>query len=241
MYSLTDKQVDFIIHDIMQRGIHIESLQQNILDHVCCLLEQEMNEDDNFEQMYKATIEKFYNNNLAEIEQETNDLLTFKNFHFMKKVLILSGLSTAFTFVLGSIFKIMHWPGASAFFILAIALTSFIFLPLLFLLKNKELKTLQEKSVLASGIIVGILYALSILSTVMHWGVASSGIYWLITIGFSFFVFIPLYFFNGIRKAESKLNTILVTCLFVIFMSLQFLMVNLKAFSPKQYTQVQVK
>jgi hypothetical protein len=241
MYSLSEKEIDFILNDIQQRGIQIESLQQNLLDHVCCILEQEMREGDDFEKKYSDIILRFYKKDLFEIEQEANDLLTFKNFYFMKKVLILSGLSTAGTFVLGSIFKIMHWPGASFFFVLAIVLTSFLFLPLLFLLKSKELKTLQERLVLGSGIVVGILYTFAILGSVMHWEIARSGLFWLITIGFSFFVFIPLYFFNGIKQAESKLNTILVTCLLVVFMSLQFLMVNLKANNQKQTTEQQAK
>ena len=164
---------------------------------------------------------------MFEIEQETNDLLTFKNFYFMKKVLILSGVATASSFVLGSVFKIMHWPGASFFFVLAIGMTSLLFLPLLFILKNKELKNVQEKLVLASAIIVGILYLIAVFGSVMHWQIAKPGTFWLITIGFSFFIFIPLYFFNGIRKPEAKLNTVITTCLFVIFMSLQFLMIRL--------------
>ncbi|MEY4876552.1 MAG: hypothetical protein RL708_1701 [Bacteroidota bacterium] len=227
MYQLTDKQIDFILDDIKKRGIRIESLQQNLLDHICCTIENEMNEGDDFEFFYSATIQKFYTNELFEIEQETNYLLTFKNFYFMKKVLILSGIATASSFVLGSVFKIMQWPGASFFFVIAIGLTSLLFLPLLFILKNKELKNVQEKLVLASAIVVGILYSIAILGSVMHWQIAKPGTFWLLTIGFSFFVFIPLYFFNGIKKTEAKLNTIITTCLFVIFMSLQFLMVRI--------------
>jgi hypothetical protein len=71
----------------------------------------------------------------------------------------------------------------------------------------------------------------------MHLKIGTSGLLWVITIGFSFFVFIPLYFFNGIRKPEAKLNTIIVTCLFAIFMSLQFLMVNLKPLTTSQTTE----
>jgi asparagine N-glycosylation enzyme membrane subunit Stt3 len=227
MYNLTDNQVDFILDDIKKRGIKIESLQQNLLDHICCIIEEKMNDDDDFEQFYSIIIQQFYKNELLEIETETNYLLTFKNFYFMKKVLILSGIATASSFVLGSIFKIMWWPGASFFFVIAIALTSLLFLPLLFILKNKELKNVQEKLVLASAIVVGILYSIAILGSVMHWQMAKPGTFWLITIGFSFFVFIPLYFFNGIKKADAKLNTIITTCLFVIFISLQFLMVRI--------------
>ena len=48
----------------------------------------------------------------------------------MKKILYLIGLlSTAFTF-LGSIFKIMHWPGASVMIIIGAFSFAFIFIPL---------------------------------------------------------------------------------------------------------------
>ncbi|MFM2047981.1 MAG: hypothetical protein RI955_527, partial [Bacteroidota bacterium] len=86
MYQLTDKQIDFILDDIKKRGIQIESLQQNLLDHICCTIENEMNNGDDFETFYSTTIQKFYTNELFEIEQETNYLLTFKNFYFMRKV-----------------------------------------------------------------------------------------------------------------------------------------------------------
>ena len=80
MYQLSEKQIDFILDDIKKRGIQIESLQQNLLDHVCCILENEMNAEDDFEKLYSNTIQKFYKKELFEIEQETNDLLTFKTF-----------------------------------------------------------------------------------------------------------------------------------------------------------------
>ncbi|MEY2828360.1 MAG: hypothetical protein RIQ33_218 [Bacteroidota bacterium] len=228
MYHLSNNQVDFILDDIKKRGIQIESLQQNLLDHVCCMLENEMKPDDDFEKIYSITIQKFYKNELYEIEQETNYLLTFKNFYFMKKVLILSGIAAATSFVLGSIFKIMHWPGSLALYMMAMSVSSFLFLPLLFLIKNKELKNLQEKLVLASGIIVGMLYCTAVVGRIVQLEFAKNGILWLIYIGFAFFVFVPLYFFTGIRKPEMKINTIVVTLLFIIFISSQFLMVNLQ-------------
>ncbi len=68
MYQLSEKQIDFILDDIKKRGIQIESLQQNLLDHVCCILENEMNAEDDFEKLYSNTIQKFYKKELFEIE-----------------------------------------------------------------------------------------------------------------------------------------------------------------------------
>jgi hypothetical protein len=90
-------------------------------------------------------LQRFYKNELLEIEQETQDLLTFKNFYFMKKVMILSGLSTAGTFMLGSVCKVMHWPGASFFFVLAIGLLEFSFSAAFVSLETKGAKINARK------------------------------------------------------------------------------------------------
>jgi hypothetical protein len=55
MYTLSDHQVEFILKDIQQKGIHTEDLQQNLLDHICCILETEMNADDDFESVYATS------------------------------------------------------------------------------------------------------------------------------------------------------------------------------------------
>ncbi|MBK7817589.1 MAG: hypothetical protein IPJ60_08580 [Sphingobacteriaceae bacterium] len=86
-YSLSEEQIDFILNDIKIRGIEIEKLQINLLDHVCCLLEEKMNEGDDFEACYKRTIEEFHENNLSELEKETKGLLRSKHYYTIKNIL----------------------------------------------------------------------------------------------------------------------------------------------------------
>ena len=130
MYCLSDKQIDYILNDIGARGVEMESLQQNLVDHVCCIIEQNLEVNGDFENFYQKTIQTFYKDELWEIEEETLLLLTYKNYYTMKKIMINSGIFSAFTFFAGSIFKIMHWPGSSPLIILAMLASSFIFLPL---------------------------------------------------------------------------------------------------------------
>mgnify|MGYP000926481524 FL=1 len=85
MYKITDEQVDFILEDISKRGIVTEDVRNNILDHVCCIIENEMNLEHNFIEFYEGAITQFYQNSLDEIEIETQKLLTFKNFYAMKR------------------------------------------------------------------------------------------------------------------------------------------------------------
>lgn len=60
MYQLSDKQIDHILNDIGARGVEMESLQQNLLDHICCIIENNLEENGDFESFYKKTIQTFY-------------------------------------------------------------------------------------------------------------------------------------------------------------------------------------
>lgn len=79
MYSLNDQQLDFILGDINARGVRLESLQNDLLDHICVIIEQRLEKDEDFKQCYKATIRAFYRKELREIEDETLFLLARRN------------------------------------------------------------------------------------------------------------------------------------------------------------------
>lgn len=79
MYYISEQQINFILDDISRRGIKIESLQCDLLDHICIIIEQNLEEGGDFEQFYEATIRTFYKKELREIEEETIFLATLKN------------------------------------------------------------------------------------------------------------------------------------------------------------------
>jgi len=81
MYCISDHQIDFIQRDINRHGIITESLQQNLLDHICIIIEQNLEQNGDFEQFYATTIKTFYKEELREIEEETLFLLTSKGPH----------------------------------------------------------------------------------------------------------------------------------------------------------------
>src|SRR6218665_606583 len=130
MYCITEQQVEYILNDIRRNGIEMEDLQLNLLDHICCMAEHKLKEEDDFELFYRTAIQQFYTSELREIEEETIQLLTFKNYFMLKKIMIGSGAISVLAFLTGSFFKVMHWPGASILLVLGILLLSFAFLPL---------------------------------------------------------------------------------------------------------------
>jgi hypothetical protein len=79
MYCLTDQEVDFILRDIIDRGIITEDLQYNLLDHICILIEQNLEPGLDFREYYSSVIKTFYRVELSEIEQATRILSAHKH------------------------------------------------------------------------------------------------------------------------------------------------------------------
>jgi len=227
MYQLSDQQIDFILDDISARGVEMESLQQNLLDHVCCIIEKNLEANGDFESFYQKTIKTFYKDELWEIEEETLLLLTYKNYYTMKKIMINSGIAAATFFIIGSFFKFMHWPGASALIQLGMAIGVLVFLPLVFMFKKNETTESRGKLVLGIGVINGIIFCLYSSFKVMHWPGAS--ILWFLTLGLFSLIFIPLYFFNGIKNPANKINTITTTLILIMVAGVFFLQTSLKS------------
>ncbi len=145
MYRLSDDQVDFILSDIQQKGIAMEELQQDLLDHICCIIEERLEENGDFETMYQSVVRTFYKNELVEIEQETKLLLTVKNYYQMEKGANIVGGIAVGIFVIGCLFKIQHWPGGSILIVLGGILFVFGYLPMYYLSKSKRIEAAQAK------------------------------------------------------------------------------------------------
>jgi hypothetical protein len=239
MYQISDQQIDFILSDISARGVEMESLQQNLLDHICCIIEHDLEENGDFENFYQRTMRTFYKDALWEIEEETLQLLIFKNYYTMKKIMIVSGTFSAAVMSIGIFFKFMHWPGAAICILLGIAVSSLVFLPLLFTLKAKEKQNSKDKLILGIATLAGVLISLSILFKVMHWpGANMMGVSF---VGLMALVYIPVNFFTGIKNPESKVNTIVTTCIMIMGCGLFLTLVNTKPTErPLDNTEIEV-
>jgi len=234
MIVLNEEQVQYILEDLERKGILLEELRFNLLDHICCVLEEELNDPADFQGHYKKILPRFFKRELREIQDETELLTRFKHYYAMKRTMIISAGITAFTFITGALFKIMHWPGAAAMILLSIVTLCFIFLPILFIFKTKETNSVREKITLGVATVFGIVISLATLFKIMHW--PGANIMWLSSLGFLFFVFLPLFFFSGIRKKETKLNTIISSVLILVAIGLLFALTQLRSSKWTDYS-----
>ena len=235
MYCISEQQIDFILDDLRARGIEMVSLQQDLLDHICCIMEQNLEEDGNFESFYYRTIEQFYKKELCEIEEETINLLIHKNYYTMKKGMLISGLISTLLLSIGIVFKFLHFPGAAVLILFGVLLLSFLFLPLLFVLKAKESKEIKDKIILSLGFLAAISLTLGILFKVMHWPFAN--LLGLAAMIIMLFLFLPIYFISGIKNPDSKVNTMISSLLIIIGCALMLMLVRSPSGTRKMYVQ----
>ena len=222
MYRLNDQQIDHIINDIRARGVEMESLQNDLLDHVCCIIENKLEESGDFERFYESIIKTFYKKELKEIEEETITLLNNKHYYAMKKIMIGSGIISALLLSMGIILKFMHMPGAAVGIFTGVVTFSLIFLPLMFLLKLKEKESSRDKILLGLGSLVTILISIAILFKMLHWPYAN--MMGLVSVGILILIYLPINLVTGIRNPSTKVNTIVSSVLLVagcgLFLSL---------------------
>ena len=206
MRNVSEEEVEFILSDIEARGVVLEDLRDNLLDHMCCIIEDEMSETEDFKVFYESVLPRFFKENLQEIQVETDNLIKFKNFYSMKKIMKISGIATVFFTTAGAILKTMHLPGAGVAIVLGGFTFSLLFLPLLIAVKFKDEESKIDKTVFSFGFLIAIILSAGLIFKLMHWPMAN--VMLLSSTVIFTFVYVPVYFFTRVKRAELRFNTI---------------------------------
>ncbi|MEP4532035.1 MAG: hypothetical protein ABJ004_03040 [Cyclobacteriaceae bacterium] len=133
---ITDEQVDLIGNEISESGITSAELKDDLLDHMCCLIEIDMKKGLDFEQAYQKAFLQTSPNGYGEIQNETFFLLNYNKIMNMKRLTYISGFLFALIATIGLLFKLLHWPGATLFLIGLLGMAS-VFVPLVLINKFK--------------------------------------------------------------------------------------------------------
>lgn len=205
MAELNHKQVDIISDLVLDHGVSYRELQTDIVDHLCCMVEQKMDSGCDFRQSLTLSTKEFGVQTLPEIQEDTLYLLTLK-LRKMKKVTGILGIISSALVMAGVVFKINHFPGAGILLVIGLALISVIVLPLFAAIELKKQNSQLQKITSFSGITSGALISVGTLFKIMHWPTANM----IITTGIVLMaiVFIPLFTIKSYKTAEFKLLAI---------------------------------
>lgn len=215
---LTEHQIALLSAYIKQNGVAQNELHDDLLDHVCTSIENQIEQGSTFEEAFQHTLKLFGPGGLKQVQQETFELLTKMN-ETMKKVTFGFGLTSTFLLLAGTIFKLMHWPGASIMVTLGAGLLVLGYLPMILAHKLKE-SPKGEALLHIAGFVGLALTSIGVLFKVMHWPGAAVTL--LLGMGVLAFGYVPAYFFKRYKTSVNKpvtLSSSIVTaaCLILIF------------------------
>ena len=138
----------------------------------------------------------------------------------MKKIIYFIALITTFLIFSGSLFKIMHWPGAAVMIILGSFSFAFLFIPLIILKKFKEESFSKDQIIYSLGIILGTVLGLGFIFKIMHWPMAT--VLMLSSIILFNFLYVPAYFISRYNREELRYSTIINSVMMFSFGSILF-------------------
>jgi hypothetical protein len=201
--KLSSDQVAQIKQVIGQSAITIDTLMDDLLDHLCCVVEAKMTNGSGFESSLKEAIDELAPDGLDAIQRETIFLLNSTKIMFMKKIMYSIGLITSIAMTMGILAKLLHWPGAEELFTYGFVGFLLLFLPMLAIDRYKYnlSKSLSEKLRIGFGYLSAFLLTFSIAFKIFH----LTGANLLLVSGMCIFSFgfLPFLFFNMYKKSLS--------------------------------------
>ena len=235
--EVIDSNVERIKSDLLDQGLTYDRLQEDILDHVCCMVEEEMMEGNDFESSYSLAISSIGKNTLKNLQHQTL-LLLDKKFQKMKNTSYFIGLTGSILTVIGALFKMMHWPGASILMILGFLLVTFVFLPFYFVLSYKEQAEKPKIIFPIVGYTTLALILIGAIFKIMHWPGAS--VMLSLSMAMILIGFVPLYIIQVFKKTSEKKGNIAYVVMLLIGISIVVLLwrVNISKYTINRLTEM---
>lgn len=200
MCLLNKNQVGIIVSDVEMAKITFMHLSDDLIDHICCEVEQEMNSGKSFEEAYEFIKLQTGIKVLQKIQDNTRYLID-KKYRTMKKTMKISGIVSLSLLGLATVFKIMHWPGANVGLVLGFFIMCVFFFPSAVYVNYRDVKQKSKLFMHLSVLIGGIAFMIGVLFKVMHWPGASV----LLVTGWTvlLLIFLPLLMFSQLKSANS--------------------------------------
>ena len=201
--KLSKEQVE-LIRVRLEHSIKLPSLWEDVLDHLCCVMEHEGNSTLRFEQRLEEAIGELAPQGLQGLESETLFLLNNKKLIQMKKLMYLIGLGSSISLGMGLCFKLLNWLGGDELLIYGFLSFTLLFLPMMTIdrFKVKIQKSLSDKLRFALGSISALIAGVAVLFKLLHLQGADQ-LLLIAAVVFSF-GFLPFLFFTNYRKAVEQ-------------------------------------
>jgi hypothetical protein len=197
---LTQDQISLLRTTIAQSVNH-KNLQEDLLDHVCCVVESKMDSGKPFALSVTEAIHELAPDGFGELQAETEHFLMEKTIPF-KKIIFTLGLVSTISFTMGLMMKLLHMPGGEQLINYGFLAFALLFLPGLILYRVKSDRSVcrYEKLKWISAFASAVVTILAVFLK-MNLNLDASGLSLMIGASIFSFGFLPLHFYSIYRKS----------------------------------------
>ena len=200
MPELSIDNINLIISDVKKQEISFSHLADELIDHLCCDVEDEMLNGLDFSEAYKQVKKKLGKRRLKEIQEETLYAVDTK-YRRMKNTMKISGITGTILLGFAALFKIQHWPGAGIMLTLGALALAFVFLPSSLRVLWKETHNRNRLFLFIAAFIAGFFFIMGTIFKIQHW--SGAGI--LLLLAFTgVLMFVPALLVTKLQDKESK-------------------------------------
>ena len=201
MPELSVRNIDQIINDIRRQEITFPHLADELIDHICCDVEDEMKSGLSFHDAYLAVKERIGHRRLKEIQEETLYAVDTK-YRQMKSTMKISAIAGTVLLGFAALFKIMHWPVAGIMLILGAFTLAFVFMPSALTVLWKETHSSKRLFLYISAFVTAMLFIIGVVSKIQHWPLAA--LILMIASLSGIFAFIPALLAAKLKDQENR-------------------------------------
>jgi hypothetical protein len=201
MSYLTDDNIDFVAQKINNSLIKSAEMKEDLIDHFCCAIEEDMKKGLSFEKSYDNAYQNICPDGFYDIQRETVFLLTFNKIKAMKRFLYLSGYLTAISITITLYFSLSGKHGSNIALLVSSLLLIFLFLPALFLNQFRRVlsKNISTRLAFIFGFLGVALFLISVVFKISHWpGAKVVLLLSLVIVNLAYF---PFLFFKMYKKS----------------------------------------
>jgi uncharacterized membrane protein len=201
MPELSIQHIERIALEVKKQEIVFSHLADELIDHICCDVEFEMQDGLTFYEAYSKVKQKINPRRLKEIQEETLYAIDTK-YRNMKNTMKISGITGTVLLGFASLFKIQHWPGAGVMITLGAVILAFVFLPAALGILWKETRNRNKLFLFISAFFASTFFILGILFKIQHW--SGAGIILVLATVLAILFFIPALLFSLLRDQKNR-------------------------------------
>jgi hypothetical protein len=206
MEKLSSKQIKEIAEQVYRSSVESQELKEDLIDHICCLIEDDLQRGVDYEDSKKRAIKAIFPDGIDKGHRKNLWLLTSRKQKRMKSILFILSYVALIIMSSSFMFKALHWPAAGILLIVACSLFTFVFTPVFFMYIYRVAlsKYISRKSLYVFGFMGIIVLLTGVAFKAFHW--PDAGILLGLGVLIISFFFFPLIFLALYRKSGQSRN-----------------------------------